>query len=199
MLEIRYSVGEDIEVAGTSTEFQALHHELLRMVGRDDSFLYVETSTSFEPDPYDSCLVSIEFKRAKSNEIWIDKNSLVVQGTDEFLQNLAGSLPRDAEQPSSGISYHIHYDPISDVRRIHLWRKSDEFESDDYSTLEVTIRLPFRRICSSDFEPLPINMVHENKVIFFSRAFFETLQVNTQFVFKECPPFLLRPLMILNL
>ena len=113
MMEIRYSAKEDIDITGTSIEFQKLHHVLLSLIDGKKRFLYVETSTGFDPAPYDSCLKGIEFRRNDTNKIFSNGTYLVIQGTNEFLENLALNLPRDKEAESSCTSCHIHYDWIS--------------------------------------------------------------------------------------
>ncbi len=114
MIEIRYSTeAEDVDITGTSIEFQSLHNDLLMMLYQGNSSLYVEASTDFDPAPYDSYLEGIELKKADINEILIHGHSLVVQGNQEFLQSLAINLPRDEEKKSSCSSHHIHYDWIS--------------------------------------------------------------------------------------
>jgi hypothetical protein len=73
---------------------------------------------------------------------------------------------------------------VSDIQKTCLWRKSDNFSSNKYYTLTIVNRLPITEILCHTFEPSPINMVDENKVLFFSKDYYEKIEEDTLFDFQ---------------
>ena len=69
---------------------------------------------------------------------------------------------------------------IAAVQKVLLWRKSDNFSSNEYYILTVNNRLPFSEIRSSKFQLSDINMVEENAILFFSKVYYEKLKQDTQ-------------------
>jgi hypothetical protein len=83
---------------------------------------------------------------------------------------------------------------ISDIQPVKLWRSPDEFETDEYFTLTVDNRTPFKAICGDSFQPSAINRVDENSVLFFSKSCCDQLEAATGLSFQRCPLFYLTPL-----
>lgn len=55
----------------------------------------------------------IRFTKSRQNTISAEDGRVTLAGTQQFFENLSSNIPWDVEDPSTGISYHIHYDRVS--------------------------------------------------------------------------------------
>lgn len=113
MLRIKFSPGEAVDVEGTATDFLALRSRIFGMIEAGETEVTQPVDISFDPLPYESFLAGIEVRASNINRVSVVNQLLVITGNESFLNNLAMNLPCKAEQPSSGVQFHVHYDRIS--------------------------------------------------------------------------------------
>ncbi|HET9906021.1 MAG TPA: hypothetical protein VFQ23_05260 [Anaerolineales bacterium] len=84
---------------------------------------------------------------------------------------------------------------IEKVQRVHLFRKSNNFTSDDYFTFTVKRQWPLETIMADDFHPELINTIADfSESVFFSRNYYNQVSSETDLTFQELPVISLIPL-----
>jgi hypothetical protein len=84
---------------------------------------------------------------------------------------------------------------IENVQRVHIFRKSSNFTSDDYFTCTLLNQWSLAAISANDFRPALINLVKgTSNTVFFSRDYYNKVACETDFVFQELPVIALIPL-----
>ncbi|BBM85386.1 hypothetical protein [Candidatus Uabimicrobium amorphum] len=113
MLEVSYSLlTQELSMEGSSQQLRDFVDVIERCLV--DKHCEVNLITNFDPSPYDRALNGLKLVFSDSkNEIRVVDDCLIIEGNEELFKSLAMNLPYDAEDPTSGIPYHIEYDRIS--------------------------------------------------------------------------------------
>ena len=84
---------------------------------------------------------------------------------------------------------------IEEVKRIHLFRKSSDFNSDDYFILTIQNQPSLESLMDEAFYPELINMVEgSHGSVFFSRDYYNRVSSEVNLIFQEEPIISLIPL-----
>ena len=115
MIQIRYSPPNELELSGNTAELYSLTQEIIEFLASSQNNRTWKVETTANPNPYQMILpiLSIRLSTAKKGMITVEESQLVLDGNKDFIRNFADNLPYDAEDPKSGINYHVHYDSLS--------------------------------------------------------------------------------------
>jgi hypothetical protein len=94
------------------------------------------------------------------------------------------------------VNHLLKYDAgIENLQRVHIFRKSSGFTSDNYFTCTLLNQWSLAEISANDFHPALINLVEgTSNTVFFSRDYYNKVAYETHFVFQELPVITLIPL-----
>lgn len=111
-MRITYSEGE-VSLEATTQEFTELKSTLDNFIASPKMQLHVEAESGFDPSPYDALLSCLIFQKSEALiQVRAEGSALCIEGAGECLAKLAANLPYDAEDPETGIRYHIHFDHV---------------------------------------------------------------------------------------
>lgn len=103
----------ECELSGSNDELQRLSEEITEFCNNSAKVLRLNTQKQLDPSPYDEVLTSIVFEKTDGMFVASKRNgTLFISGGIESLINFAQNLPYDAEMPSNGVAFHMHFDTL---------------------------------------------------------------------------------------
>ena len=112
MLYVTYTTEDEIYLEGDGADLRSLHDELTAFHSKGVESITASTNCSDQPEGKDPILPGIHLRDSAENLICPKDGRLLISGSKDFFENLARNIPWDAEDPDSGIPYHVHYDRI---------------------------------------------------------------------------------------
>lgn len=112
MIEITYSPEDEVNIEGDEKSLIELCTALRNC--SNSGIVEIQTKPDLDPSPYEHLLNKLIIKLNNNiNKLSVLDDALIIEGNKEFLLNFEANIPWDAEDTTSGINYHVHYDNVS--------------------------------------------------------------------------------------
>ena len=106
---------DHLDIEGSSEDLRDLSDKVIAFAGEVSEIeLAIVCDSSLSAASYDRCLHILRVRHGRGENLFrVQGDTLMLEGHPDNLINFARNLPCDARDPESGISYHVHYDALT--------------------------------------------------------------------------------------